>query len=315
LPSIPLEELSKPQDRLGREDATLLVARYRRRAAAESLKTWSQKKDMRVYINRLLDRFEFDTVWAKRKWYDRAAQDASRWLRVRPLVCANTQVPTHADEFFAAMRDVDELRSQFGQDAFVLARLLFKKGGYFVDFGATDGVTGNNSYILEKRYGWKGILAEPARCWHEALQRNRQANVELSCVAATSGQTIPFHEKGVFSSMRSQLSLGRRLKQLTKPRRFYDVPTISLLDLLKKHRAPRVIDYLSMDTEGSELEILSAFDFSAYRFRVITCEHNYKPNREKIFALLSSHGYDRVFQSISEADDWYVARDVSEVPG
>jgi hypothetical protein len=61
-----------------------------------------------------------------------------------------------------------------------------------------------------------------------------------------------------------------------------------------------------MDTEGSEPEILNAFDFTAFRFRVVTCEHNYGPNREKIFSLLSSHGYERVFESLSEADDWYV---------
>jgi FkbM family methyltransferase len=267
---------------------------------------------MRLYINRTLERLDCDSILAKRKWYDLATQDAWRWRRVRPLALASTRATSHTDEFLAAIRDVDELRSQFGQDAFVLATLLFKRGGYFVDFGATDGVSGNNSHILEKRYGWKGILAEPARCWHEALQRNRSADMELSCVAASSGESIPFYEKGVLSGMRSHLPLGSRLKRLTKSRRFYDVPTISLLDLLKKHRAPKVIDYLSMDTEGSELEILSAFDFSAYRFRVITCEHNYKPNRERIFALLSSHGYDRVFQSISEADDWYVAGDGSE---
>lgn len=267
---------------------------------------------MRLYINRALERFDCDSVLAKKKWYDRATQDAWRWLRARPFVFASAQATDHAAEFLAAMRSVDDLRSQFGQDAFVLATLLFKKGGYFVDFGATDGVSGNNSYILEKNYGWKGILAEPARCWHEALQRNRRADMELSCVAATSGESIPFYEKGVLSGMRSHLPLGSRLKRLTKSQRFYEVPTISLLDLLKKHRAPKVIDYLSMDTEGSELEILSAFDFSAYRFRVITCEHNYKPNRERIFALLRSHGYDRVFQSISEADDWYIARDQSE---
>jgi FkbM family methyltransferase len=261
---------------------------------------------MRFYINRALERLNFDSVLAKRKWYDQVARDSSRWTRVRPFVFANTRMTNHADEFLAAIRNVDELRSQFGQDAFVLSQLLFKKGGYFVDFGATDGIEGSNTYILEQRYGWKGILAEPARGWHKALQRNRTANIELSCVAGTSGQTIAFYEKGVFSSMQNYIAFKTKLKRLTKPGRFYDVSTISLLDLLKKYRAPEVIDYLSMDTEGSELEILTAFDFSAYRFRAITCEHNYGPNRGKIFSLLSSHGYQRVFESISEADDWYV---------
>lgn len=264
---------------------------------------------MRLYINRALKRLNCDSVLAKRKALELAGTDAWRWRRVRPFALSNAPAAGHADELLAAMRNVDELRSQFGQDAFVLSRLLFKRGGYFVDFGATDGVSGNNTHILEKRYGWKGILAEPARCWHESLRRNRSAAIEPSCVSAASGNTIPFYEKGVFSTMLSRIARANRLKRLTKPGRFYDVPTISLLDLLRKHRAPRVIDYLSMDTEGSELEILGAFDFSEFRFKVITCEHNYKPVRGKIFALLASRGYDRVLESISEADDWYVARE------
>ena len=264
---------------------------------------------MRIYINRALERLNYDSVLVKRDRWRRFWQDASRWQRIRPFACADGLTATHAAEILEILGNVDELRSQFGQDAFVLSQLLFKKGGYFVDFGATDGVLGSNSCILERRYGWMGILAEPARCWHAALQRNRDAHIEFSCVSDTSGRTIPFYEKGVLSSVRSRISFGKKLKRLTKPGRFYDVPTISLLDLLRKYGAPPVIDYLSLDTEGTEFEILGAFDFSAFRFRVITCEHNYSPNRERIHALLSSHGYRRVCESISAVDDWYVSPD------
>lgn len=264
---------------------------------------------MRVYINRALERLNSSSLLAKRKTYDLLRQEALRWRRVRPFALLNGRMTNRTNEVLGAMLNVDELQSEFGQDAFALSQLSFKKGGYFVDFGAADGVFGSNTYILEKRYGWNGILAEPARCWHGALRRNRCAHIELACVAGKSGGSVAFYEKGVLSSMRSYISFRQKLKRLTKPRRFYEVPTISLLDLLRKHRAPEVIDYLSMDTEGSELEILDAFDFSAYRFRVITCEHNYTPKRESILALLSAHGYDRVFESISGIDDWYVLRD------
>ena len=52
--------------------------------------------------------------------------------------------------------------------------------------------------------------------------------------------------------------------------KIYEVTTLTLLELLQKYDAPKVIDYLSIDTEGSEFDILEAFDFDAYQFRVIT---------------------------------------------
>jgi hypothetical protein len=84
------------------------------------------------------------------------------------------------------------------------------------------------------------------------------------------------------------------------------VDTISLNDLLKKYNAPNIIDYISIDTEGSELDILNNFDFNSYQFRVITCEHNYSSNRDKIYNLLSNNGYKRVMSDISQFDDWYI---------
>src|ERR1017187_1984592 len=50
-------------------------------------------------------------------------------------------------------------KSQLRQDLMVLSELDFKRGGYFVEFGATNGVTLSNTYLLEKEYGWTGILA------------------------------------------------------------------------------------------------------------------------------------------------------------
>lgn len=86
-------------------------------------------------------------------------------------------------------------------------------------------------------------------------------------------------------------------------RKNYDVTTISLIDLLEKYNAPKQIDYLSIDTEGSELEILKSFDFNQYDISIITCEHNYTEDRHKIFELLTNNGYVRVFTKLSECDD------------
>ena len=87
----------------------------------------------------------------------------------------------------------------------------------------------------------------------------------------------------------------------------YTVETVSLGDLLREHSAPETIDYLSIDTEGSELEILEAFDFQDYRFLAITVEHNHvQENRERIKNLLESKGYVNVLGNFSRWDDWYL---------
>jgi hypothetical protein len=95
-------------------------------------------------------------------------------------------------------------------------------------------------------------------------------------------------------------------KEMRQHGKKYEVRTISLNDLLQKHNAPAEIDYLSIDTEGSEFEILNAFDFSKHRVKVITCEHNYTEMREKIFKLLTENGYSRIYVEFSGFDDWYV---------
>ena len=72
-------------------------------------------------------------------------------------------------------------KSQIRQDLFVLSHLGFKKNGFFVEFGATDGVSLSNTYLMENLFEWNGILAEPATCWHKELKNNRTCNIETNC--------------------------------------------------------------------------------------------------------------------------------------
>jgi FkbM family methyltransferase len=207
------------------------------------------------------------------------------------------------------LRFLRDSRSDLRQDLFVLSELDFKRGGFFVEFGATNGVAGSNTFLLEKDFGWDGILAEPARRWHKDLRENRDCTVETNCVWCESNSTLTFNEPdfGELSTIDSFSQLDSHRRDRKRGRR-YDVTTISLEDMLNKYKAPRDIDYLSIDTEGSEFEILAAFNFDKYRFRVITCEHNFTPQREKIFSLLSAHGYVRRLERVSMFDDWYVSR-------
>lgn len=92
--------------------------------------------------------------------------------------------------------------------------------------------------------------------------------------------------------------------------RQYEVETAKLTTLLDDHDAPQVIDYLSIDTEGSEFDILQDFDYSSRTIKIITVEHNYTGNRELIKQLLVLNGYRRVLSEISAWDDWYIHRSV-----
>jgi hypothetical protein len=66
--------------------------------------------------------------------------------------------------------------------------------------------------------------------------------------------------------------------------------------MLNKYNAPKIIDFLSIDTEGSEFKILKNFNFEAYKFRVICIEHNYISKiRKKISMLLKKMAIDRYF--------------------
>jgi FkbM family methyltransferase len=204
-------------------------------------------------------------------------------------------------------------KSQLGQDLFVLDALGLKQQGYFVEFGATNGVDISNTWLLETEFGWQGILAEPSRHWHNNLMQNRTSHITTDCVWSETNLKLMFNQ--VDSSL---ASYGPELSTIdtfsscdphSSRRRNgekYPVKTISLLDLLKKYQAPQEIDYLSIDTEGSEFAILANFDFDQYTIKIITCEHNYTPMREKIFDLLTSKGYKRKHQDVSQWDDWYV---------
>jgi FkbM family methyltransferase len=207
-----------------------------------------------------------------------------------------------------ALRMLDASRAQLQQDIFAWSRRDFRTGGFFVEFGACDGVQLSNTQMLEAEHGWTGILAEPARRWHDALAGNRpSAHIDRGCVWSRTGDELMFVEPEIAElSTVETFAEGDRHSTARRRGARYSVPTISLDDLLDKYDAPEHIDYLSLDTEGSEHEILAAHDFGSRAIHVITCEHNYSPSRELVHRLLVENGYERHRTDLSLWDDWYV---------
>ena len=206
-------------------------------------------------------------------------------------------------------------KSQLGQDLLALLGSGTTKKGFFVEFGAADGVALSNSYLLENEFGWSGILCEPSRSWHEDLKRNRSCIIDTRCVYSKTGDQVGFSENyiGELSGI-TDFNGDDHNGILNRTITSYQVETISLLDLLKSHSAPKHIEFLSVDTEGSEFEILNAFDFSQYTFGAICVEHNFLQNRSKVANLLISNGYRQVYPELSEFDDWFVLNTNQNIP-
>lgn len=202
--------------------------------------------------------------------------------------------------------------SQLGQDVWVYSTLGEKRNGYFVECGAGDGINLSNTLALERHFGWKGICIE---CSEEfaSLCRNRTCACDSSCVSDRDGDLVTFlqdekyghhhHFSGIKSLINCHQPEGKE----------YQMQTKTLATVLRQHKAPRVMDYLSLDTEGSEYVILSAFPHHEYRFNCITVEHNFQEReRERIRRLLESSGYIRVEQR--QWDDFYLDRSLLPNP-
>ena len=206
-----------------------------------------------------------------------------------------------------AAKWLEQSKAQLHQDIFVLSEVDFKKEGYFVEFGATNGHDLSNTHLLETQFNWQGIVAEPAKSWHQDLKNNRDCHIETDCVWRETGKSLLFNEvdDGELSTL-DEFTKSDHFSKKRKKGTTYSVTTISLNDMLEKYNAPREIDYLSVDTEGSEYEILSHFDFDSYNIKVITVEHNYTETRAKVHKLLTQHGYVRKYLGFSKWDDWYI---------
>ena len=196
--------------------------------------------------------------------------------------------------------------SQLGQDVAVLDFYNYKQNGYFVEIGASDGITLSNTFLLEKSYGWKGICVEPIPEMYEKCKQNRSCICSNLAVYNTSGQKVSFDiaENSLLSGIQSHIDCYK--DTVEKNKTTIQVNTISLLDLLIQNNAPSRIDYLSLDTEGTEYEILKPFDFNQYTFGLIVVEHNFiEPRRTDIRNLLLSNGYSYIGEN--RWDDMYAS--------
>jgi FkbM family methyltransferase len=203
--------------------------------------------------------------------------------------------------------------SQCGQDRYINEE-LFKdyQGGTFVEIGAHNGVTYSNTYFLEKERGWKGICIEPMPERFAELKACRNCVCVEGCVSDIN----EISQLLMVSCARNDTEMLSGLLHKYDPRHLervkneicahkgscktIDVQCYKLNDLLEQNGITHV-NYLSIDTEGGEFDILSSIDFSKFKIDAITVEDNYGDPRltsfleEKGFKFVTHIEWDLLF--------------------
>ena len=210
------------------------------------------------------------------------------------------------------------IKSQLYQDIFAVLMVGNNYDKTFLEFGATDGLELSNTYLLENNCGWTGVLCEPSPQWHDILKKNRpNTKIVTECIWNKSNQKLRFFvsDVGVLSTLEEfkesdKLSIPGNTKLRIEKGNLVTVNTISLNELIEKDFNGKSPSYISIDTEGSEYEILKAFDFKKYDPVCFTIEHNFTNLQKEIDEIMKNHNYLRIFKEITAFDAWYVRNDV-----
>jgi FkbM family methyltransferase len=180
--------------------------------------------------------------------------------------------------------------SQVGQDKWVHSVLGSKREGFFVELGACDGIEYSNTLFFEKQLGWKGICIEPNDEYYSKLLKNRSSMNVNELAFSEAGHEVDFSCSEAASGI-----VDENIGPFTRKDKLVKKKTTTLGAILDACRAPSIMDYLSLDVEGQEYNILKTFPFDKYKFRCMTVEHNapHIGNTQQMLIrnILESNGY------------------------
>ena len=193
------------------------------------------------------------------------------------------------------------------QDLWVLFEHGEKRDGNFVEFGATDGVTGRSTLLLEHIYGWRGAIAEPARSWNQTLRARKSCYMTDRFIYKDDGLKILYRDVNGSEESPAPASAGGTAPAVARRSgRRYEVETLSLRSFLRAAEAPKAIDYMKINVEDDAIDVLKHFDFSEYGIRLLSVAGGDQARRDEVREILLARGYATTFKTFSVSEDWYV---------
>lgn len=171
------------------------------------------------------------------------------------------------------------------------------RDGTFVDIGAHDGISLNNTRFFEEELGWQGVCIEADPSSFADLQRNRPTTVNLNVAAGSAPGTASFVQVDGYSQMLSGFAdkvdsarIDREVAAHGGATRTLTVEVRRVKDILAE-RGITEVHYLSLDVEGAELDVLAGIDFSTVRIHSMTVEYASKKDRDRRLEMLGGFIY------------------------
>ena len=197
--------------------------------------------------------------------------------------------------------------SQFGEDR-ILAEIFKKKNqGLCIEVGANDGVNDSNTMYFES-IGWNCILIEPNPVLCKMIRASRNATLVEVAASDKNGETSLFVAEGAerahgVSTINSAEEALNKIKSYGFTYSEVKVNTRTLNDILESLKIDRQIDFVSVDVEGHELEVLKGFSIERWKPAVILVEDNTNFHNTVVSNYLRNFGY-MPFKRTG-VNDWY----------
>jgi len=178
-----------------------------------------------------------------------------------------------------------------------LEKYLNYKNGFYIEIGANDGIEQSNTLFLEKKYNWNGMLIEPSEKFEKLIKNRKNKNFfynEACCSFSNRNKKIKFLNLNLMTialNLSQNINIKKHIyagKKREKNNYIFYKKGIPLNDLLILSKAPKIVDFFSLDVEGSELEVLNGIDFNKYKFKFLIVENT---NIKKVKNFLSKKNY------------------------